>query len=182
MQLSIDGFVAGPNGEMDWMVWNWDEVLQQYVKDLTDPVDTILLGRVLAQGFIPHWAAAAAKPEAEYFEKKMHETHKVVFTKTLESNAWSHTDLAKGNLAEEIETLKSMPGGDIIVYGGGNFVSNLIQSGLIDEYHFFINPTILGSGMPIFQEVTDRSNLKLLHAKSFECGIVVLCYQKMLVR
>ena len=178
MQLSIDGFVAGPNSEMDWRVWNWDSDLLQYVKELTDPVDTILLGRVLAQGFIPHWAAAAAKPESEDFERKMHETHKVVFSKTLESNEWSNTDLAKGNLAEEIASLKSMPGKDIIVYGGGNFVSNLVKNGLIDDYHFFINPTILGSGMPIFQEVADKSSLKLVHAKSFECGIVVLCYQK----
>ena len=178
MQLSIDGFVAGPNGEMDWMVWNWDAALMQYVKALTDPVDTILLGRVLAQGFIPHWAAAAASPEAADFEHKMDQTHKVVFTKTLENNEWSNTDLAKGNLAEEIAALKRMSGKDIIVYGGSNFVSNLIKAGLIDEYHFFINPSILGRGMPIFQEAVDRSTLNLVHAKSFECGIAVLCYQK----
>lgn len=178
MQVSIDGFVAGPNGEMDWMVWNWDDALTQYVKELTTPVDTILLGRVLAQGFIPHWAAAAANPDAADFEQKMHETHKVVFTKTLENNEWSNTDLAKGNLAEEITTLKSLPGKDIIVYGGSNFVSNLIKNDLIDEYHFFINPMILGSGMPIFQAAADKNTLKLLHTKSFECGIAVLCYQK----
>ena len=177
MQVSIDGFVAGPNGEMDWMVWNWDEALLKYVIDLTAPVDTILLGRVLADGFIPHWAAEATKPEnAEAFAITMHETQKVVFTKTLKSHNWEHTQLATGDLAEEIAALKKQDGGDIIVYGGSNFVSNLIKEGLIDEYHFFINPSILGSGMPIFQGLEARRDMKLISTQAFDCGIVVMRY------
>lgn len=175
MQLSIDGYVAGPNGEMDWMVWNWDDKLAQYVQELTEPVDTILLGRVLAQGFIPHWAKAAQET-AEAFAEKMHKTHKVVFTKTLESHDWEHSSLATGKLVEEVANLKKQPGGDIIVYGGASFVSNLIKHGLIDEYHFFINPTMLGAGMPIFKNLEAKQAMKLLHAHAFECGIVVACY------
>jgi dihydrofolate reductase len=56
VQMTIDGYMAGPNGEMDWTVWNWDDNLIQYVGDLTEPVDCIVLGRKLAEGFIPHWA------------------------------------------------------------------------------------------------------------------------------
>lgn len=177
MQLSLDGFVAGPIGEMDWMVWNWDEALLKYVADLTEPVDCIVLGRVLAQGFIPHWDTLAANTEtAQDFEKKMSDTPKVVFTKTLESNEWSNTTLAKGNLVEEINALKNQSGQDIIAYGGANFVSDLIKHNLIDEYHLFINPTLLGNGMPIFKSLEDKLNLKLVESKGFECGIVVLHY------
>ncbi len=163
---------------MDWMVWNWDDALTQYVVDITEPVDTILLGRVLAQGFIPHWEAAATNPEtAEAFSIKMHETAKVVFTKTLEETPWLNAALAKGDLAEEIAQLKNRPGKDIIVYGGGNFVSNLIKHNLIDEYHLFVNPSMLGTGMPIFQGLDTRRTMNLLHATPFECGIVVMCYK-----
>lgn len=177
MQISIDGFVASPNGEMDWLVWNWDEALIKYVSDITEPVDCIVLGRVLAQGFIPHWASEAVNPDtSNAFALKMYETAKVVFTKTLESSDWTNTDLAKDDLVEEISRLKNQPGKDIIAYGGGNFVSNLIEHGLIDEFHFFINPVMLGGGMPIFQNLKDRQRLKLIHAKSFDCGIAVLCY------
>ncbi len=178
MQVSLDGFVAGLNGEMDWMVWNWDEALLNYVKVLTELVDCIVLGRVLAQGFISHWDALAANPEtAQDFERKMSNTPKVVFTKTLENNEWENTTLAKGNLVEEITALKNQSGQDIIAYGGGNFVSNLIKHNLIDEYHLFINPTILGNGMPIFKNLEDKLNLELVESKGFECGIVVLFYK-----
>ena len=179
MQVSIDGFVAGTNGEMDWMVWNWDEALLQYVIALTEPVDCILLGRVLAEGFIPHWAAAATNPEnTDTFANKMHETPKVVFSRTLKSHEWAHAELATGDLADEMARLKKQDGGDIIVYGGSNFVTNLIQEGLIDEYHFFVNPCILGSGMPIFQGLETRRDLKLVSARSFDSGIAVLCYKQ----
>ena len=179
MQVSIDGFAAGTQGEMDWMVWNWDDSLKNYVIDLTDSIDSILIGRKMADGFITHWAGVAANPSnPEYsFGKKMTDAYKVVFTKTLENSTWENTDLAKGDLETEINRLKNQSGKDIIVYGGGNIVSNLIKHGLIDEYHLFVNPTILGTGMPIFQDLEDRSKMKLISAKPFECGIVVLCYE-----
>jgi dihydrofolate reductase len=178
VQMSVDGFISGPNGEMDWMVWNWDDALKNYVIALTEPVDCILLGRKLAEGFIPHWSAASEiENEEQVFALKMSETHKVVFTKTLESADWSNTVLAKGNLADEINALKNQDGSDIIVYGGGAFVSSLINAGLIDEYHLFINPVILGSGMSIFQSLSAKQNLVLKQAQGFDCGITVLCYE-----
>ena len=178
MQLSVDGFVAGPNGEMDWMVWDWDDALKNYVNDLTSPIDCILLGRNLAQGFIPHWDGLAANPEtADDASRKFSSTQKIVFTRTMDAHAWQRTTLAKGKLAAEIQQLKSQPGGDIMVYGGGEFVSNLIREGLIDEYHFFINPSILGAGMPIFGGRISRLDLHLVHVKAFECGLVVQCYR-----
>jgi dihydrofolate reductase len=184
MQLSLDGFVAGAKGEMDWMVWDWDDELKEYVTSITTPVDCILLGRVLAEGFIPTWAglAATSKTPDEDGSRKMNDTPKVVFSKTLTNadvaNAhWQRTTLAQGELAEEIKRLKEQPGGDIIAYGGGTFVSNLIKHNLIDEYHLFVNPTALGRGMSIFGTLEHKFPLKLVRTQSFSCGIAVLCYK-----
>ena len=113
------------------------------------------------------------------FALKMHETPKVVFTKTLKSAGdWNQTTLTEGNLVGEIKRLKKQrKGGDIVVYGGSTFVSNLIQKGLIDEYHFFINPAIIGKGMPIFKKRTSIQALELVKSTAFECGIVVNVYK-----
>jgi dihydrofolate reductase len=176
-QMSVDGYMAGPNGEMDFAARNWDAELIEYVTELTMPIDCIVLGRKLAQGFIPHWAAVAADTaHPEYTAGvKFTETPKVVFTKTLEKSEWDNTVLAKGDIVEEISKLKKQNGSDIIAYGGSIFVTSLIQHGLIDELHLFINPTAIGRvGLPIFD---GKQDLRLVKASPFECGIVVLRYE-----
>ena len=174
IQMSIDGHIAGTNGKMDWMVWNWDEKLKEYVKELTDTVDCIILGRKLAQGFIPHWSSHPELEGAEFFNSAT----KVVFTGTLDKSEWENTVLAKDNLIQEIDKLKNQDGKDIIAYGGGTFVSSLIKYELIDEFHLFINPTIIGNGMTIFKDVTSNQNLILKKSIGFACGIAVLSYIK----
>lgn len=176
MQVSLDGFVAGPNNEMDWMTWNWDDKLKEYVKDITEPVDTIVLGRVLAEGFIPVWKERSADPSADAFTHKMVNELKVVFTKTLTENPWENTTLATGDLAAEINKLKAQPGGDIVAYGGARFASALIAANLIDEYHIFVNPVAIGKGKTIYNALDDKLILKLVKATQFDCGITVLCY------
>lgn len=178
VQMTVDGYIGGPNGEMDWLTFDWDDALKQYVEELTEPVDCIVLGRKLAQGFIPHWttvAAASDSPEAAA-GKKFTNTPKVVFTKTLDRSEWANTVLAKGDLVEEINNLKQQPGGDIIAYGGATFVSALIKYSLIDEYHLFINPVAIGNGMPIFKDLGSKQHLALVKSTAFDCGIVVLKY------
>lgn len=178
VQMTLDGYVAGPNGEMDWMALPWTADINAYVNDITTPVDTIVLGRKLAEGFIPYWAGVAADPENPETEsgKKFTDTHKVVFTKTLDKSEWPNTVLAKGNVVEEIKKLKQEEGNDIIAYGGANFVSSLIREGLIDEFHLFINPSAIGGGMSIFNELSGKKDLSLVKSTSFECGIVALHY------
>jgi dihydrofolate reductase len=188
VQMTIDGYIAGPAGEMDWMTLPWTEDINNYVDKITDPVDTILLGRKLAEGFIPYWASVAAdkdNPESAS-GKKFTETRKVVFSKTLkvsdpEAREWNNTVLAEGNLIEEITRLKKVSTGlqgndDLIAYGGASFVSALIKKGLIDEYHLFINPTAIGKGMTIFGEIERKIKLNLVDSVTFACGIVVLHY------
>jgi dihydrofolate reductase len=178
MQISVDGFVAGPNGEMDWMIFDWDDELKSYVSGITEPVDCILLGRKLAEGFIPHWIATAANPKtADAFAGKVVETPKVVFSKTLESVQWENTELVQGDSTQVITQLKQQSGQDLIVYGGGSFVSSLIKEKLIDEYNLFVNPVALGKGMTIFNDLENRQNLILVKSQVFDCGIVLLCYE-----
>lgn len=172
VQITIDGYIAGPNGEMDWLVFDWDKELNDYVTALSEQVDCIVLGRKLAEGFIPHWAA---HPELEGADK-MNKLRKVVFSKTLAQSQWDNTILAQGELVDEISSLKQQDGGDLIVYGGGDFVSNLIKHGLIDEYYLFINPMALGRGMPIFEKLDAQYPLLLMSSTAFACGIVVLHY------
>jgi len=178
VQMTVDGYIAGPNGEMDWMTSPWTEDVNAYVNEITDPVDTIILGRKLAEGFIPHWTAIAADPNHPEFSggKKFTDTPKIVFTKTLDTSAWNNTVLAKGSLVDEITKLKKQVGKDIIVYGGATFVTALIKHELIDEFHLFINPIAIGDGLTIFKELDGRQNLTLVKFNSFDCGIVVLNY------
>ncbi len=180
VQMSVDGFISGPNSEMDWLVWDWDDDLKEYVEEITEPVDCIVLGRKLAQGFIPHWSNVAANPDdPEYTSgKKFTDTNKIVFTKTLGWSEWDNTVLAKGDLADEISRLKKQDGSDIIAYGGATFVSALIKQGLIDEFNLFVNPVILGKGMTIFKELNDRQKLVLESSTAFPCGIVLIRYRK----
>ena len=179
VQMTVDGYIAGPNGEMDWITFNWDDELKNYVTALTEPVDCIILGRKLAQGFIPHWASVAANPDHEDHTAgvKFTDTSKVVFTKTLNKSEWDNTVLATGELVDEITKLKNQAGKDIIVYGGATFVSSLIKNGLIDEFHLFVNPTAIGTGMAIFKELDSKQPLTLVKSRSFDCGIVVLNYE-----
>ncbi len=175
IQISINGFIAGPNGEMDMFTWNWGEDIVKYVESLTEDVDTIVLGRKLAEGFIPYWKDVAQNDEnpEQASGKLFTDLQKVVFSKTIKTSIWDNTTVA-ADLINEIQSLKSQNGKDIIAYGGANFVSNLIQENLIDELHLFVNPTAMDVGLPIF---LNKTNLKLKHSLAFKCGIVVLCYE-----
>ena len=184
VNMSIDSYIAGPNGEMDWMVWNWDDKLKNYVYELNEPVDTILLGRKMTDGFVSYWSDVMTKPDdpssidrLHVFAKKMIETPKVVFTKTLKKSQWANTDIATGDLTDEISNLKSLKGKDMIVYGGASFDSSLIRAGLIDEFHLFINPVAIGKGMTIFKDLNEIQKFNLVKSVAFDCGIVELHYE-----
>lgn len=180
MQVTLDGYVCGPNDEMDFLVWNWDDELKKYTLGLVSPVDLIILGRKLAQGFIPAWKGMAEDPQSPEgeFSHEMNNMEKVVFTKTVTDHQWERTTLAKGDLVDEVMKLKNKPGGDIIAYGGVDFVANLVLHELIDEYYFFVNPVVIGKGRNIFKSLQKKIDLQLVEAVPFSCGISVLHYSK----
>jgi len=179
MQMTVDGFVAGPNGELDWMTFGSDDALSKRINELTDTSDTILLGRKMTDGFVDYWTSVLENPDSpEYsFAKKMVNTPKVVFSKTVKESKWANTTVANGDIVEEVENLKNKDGKDILVYGGASFVGSLIKNNLIDEYHFFVNPAVIGKGMTIFGEIEKTQKLKLVSSTSFECGETELFYE-----
>ena len=179
--MSVDGYIVGPNGEMEWMVGDWDDdKLKNRVFELTKSVDTIILGRKMTDGFVSYWSdVMMTKPDdpSYDFAKKMIETPKVVFTKTLEKSQWVNTSIATGDLTDEIMKLKSESGKDIVVYGGATFDSSLIKAGLIDEFHLFVNPVAIGSGMAIFKDINEIQKFTLVKSTPFDCGIIELLYE-----
>jgi dihydrofolate reductase len=179
VQMSIDGFVAGPSGELDWMTFSWDEKNREYVNALTDSSDTILLGRKMTDGFVNYWTSVLDNPESREFSfaQKMVNTPKIVFSKTITESRWANTIVENGELVEAVEKLKQKDGKDIIVYGGANFVSNLIKENLIDEFHLAINPAAIGRGLTIFGNLEDRLKLKLVQSTTFSNGKVVNHYE-----
>jgi dihydrofolate reductase len=182
VQMSVDGYIAGPNGEMDWMMmegWNSDYKYRNYVDELTQSIDTILLGRKMTSGFISYWSDVMSKPDnRDYmFAKKMIEIPKIVFSNTLDKSEWINTELSKGDLRTEITRIKNQHGRDIIVYGGASFDSSLIKEKLIDEFYLFINPVALGKGMSIFKDLNDVRKFTLIESIAFDYGIVLLHYE-----
>jgi dihydrofolate reductase len=179
VQMSVDGCIAGPNGEIDWMVGLLDDEHLNYVSKITESVDTILLGRKMTDVFISFWLDVMNKPDDPWnaFAKRMIEIPKVVFTKTLSKSEWINTDIATGNLIEEVSKIKSQSGRDILVYGGASFDSSLIKEKLIDEFYLFINPVAIGNGMTIFKDLNEIQKYSLIESKVFESGIVLLRYE-----
>ena len=179
MQMSLDGFVStGSNDEQLWVTWAWDEI-RTHVLKLLDSSDTILIGRKLAVDYIPYWLDVYTRPDDPMYPaaRGIVKAKKIIFTKTLEKSDWDNTWLAKGGLVDEVIKLKSQDGQDIIVYGGTSFVSALIREELIDEFHFFINPVVLGHGESVFSRLIDVRQLTLKHSIVYNCGIILLQYE-----
>lgn len=176
VQLTLDGFVAGPEGQLDWMTSAGDAAVLDLINELTDSSDTILMGRKMAPGFIGYWEHVVDNQgdSPEYpFAGKMVDLPKIVFSKTQQEMAGRNVSVENGDLVAAVNRLKAQPGKDLIVYGGAGFVSSLIENNLIDEYYFFVNPVAIGQGMRIFH---DRKHFELRWSRSFGNGEVVQHY------
>ena len=178
MSTTVDGFVGGKKGEMDWLEKNQDDkFIKLYQKDIINSVDTLIMGRKMTKVFISYWENIANnEPNNPGFEfaQKLVDIPKIVFSKKMKTVAGKNIKVENGDLVTIIKKLKKKKGKDILVYGGANFVSSLIKNNLIDEFNFFIHRTAIGNGLKIF---TDTTKLKLKNSKSFECGIVANQYK-----
>jgi dihydrofolate reductase len=182
VETSLDGFIAGPNGEMDWAFphvrtkENW-----QHVQDILDKVDTVLMSRVVYQEFKNYWPAVAHNPDSsesdKEFSKWLDKIPKIVFSKTLENLEWENARLVRGDVGMEIAILKQQQGKHLMMWGGAKFPQVLMQLGLIDEYWINVHPVALGRGKALFDGIEKRIPLKLLKSRAFESGVVGHCYQ-----
>src|SRR6267154_3163537 len=173
VQMTVDGFVAGPEGQLDWMTEHDEGVVARIVQ-ITDSSDTILLGRKMTDGFIKYWEAVPPESPEYVFARKMVDTPKVVFSRTLKRVEGKNVRVESGDLVQAIKALKGQRGKDIVVYGGAAFVSELMEHDLIDELNIFVNPVAIGRGMRIFK---DRKALRSTGSTGYPSGVVINTYQ-----
>jgi len=176
--MSLDGFVAGPNGEMDWI--KVDEEIFDHVGKRISEGDTALYGRITYQLMEGYWPTAADKPNASKHDiehsKWYSKVHKVVLSKTMKDSGLGYTTIISDNLSDRINEIKQQAGKDIFLFGSPTATHSLIQLNLIDGYWLFVNPIILGRGIPLFVDIKDKIKLKLLTTRTFASGVTELNY------
>lgn len=185
MHISLDGFVAGLNGEMDWI--KVDEEVFDYVGKRIGEGDIALYGRVTFDLMENYWPSAADKPTASKHDmehsKWYKEVHKVVISKTMKEAHLANTTIISDHLSDRLKEIKqSHPisgrngNEDILLFGSPTATHSLIQRNLIDGYWLFVNPIILGRGIPLFADIEGKINLKLITTRQFTCGVTELNY------
>jgi dihydrofolate reductase len=178
MHISLDGFVAGLNREMDWI--KADQEIFDYVGKRISEGDTALYGRVTYQMMENYWPTAGDKSTATKHDiehsKWYSKVHKFVLSKTMNEGGLTNTKIISNNFSDRINEIKQQPGEDILLFGSPTATHSLIQLNLIDGYWLFVNPIILGQGIPLFVDIKDKIKLKLLTTRQFTSGVTELNY------
>jgi dihydrofolate reductase len=179
MLVSVNGYYERGKWGLDWH--NVDEEFSAFALEQLESVDTLVLGRATYEGFAAYWPTAEAIADAPAIAEKMNGLPKVVFSNSLDRAEWSNTRVVSGEpgaMAEEIERLRREPGKDTIVFGSSDLAASLSEHGLIDEYRIMVNPIALADGKPLFEGMKADLPLKLLRARTFESGNVLLYYER----
>jgi dihydrofolate reductase len=180
MHTSLDGFVAGSNGEMNWI--KVDDEMFDFVKTMTDQADTALYGRVTYEMMQSYWPKAGEQPNASKHDKEhsswYNSVEKVVLSRTLQEAGLHNTIVIKDQLSDNINKLKQEGGKNILIFGSPGASQSLLNQGLIDEFWLFVNPIILGKGMPLFKDITGTTTLKLVESRTFASGVIALHYER----
>ena len=180
MQVSLDGFIEGENGDMSWIQKDdpelWDDLF-----DMLESVDLFLLGRIMYPDYRDYWKWALASEKASANEKKYanlaEKTAHMVFSNTLKDSGWANTRIIPGPVAEEVKKLKQEAGKSIQIVGGAKLAATLMNAGLVDEYRIILNPFVIGKGKSFFRQAGSKWKLKLQHADTLKSGAVILKYK-----
>ncbi|WP_033322078.1 dihydrofolate reductase family protein [Streptomyces yerevanensis] len=180
LSVSLDGYFAGPNGELDWHLV--DDEVHRYFNERIKPMGGFLHGRVMHQLMVDYWPTAdkdpsAAEPVRE-FAAIYRDMPKIVYSRTLEPGPadWN-TTVVREVVPEEVRALKEQPGGDLGV-GGAGIAAEFRRLDLIDEYLLYVVPVILGRGRPLFPEADVTTQLRLAETHTFGNGLVLLRYER----
>lgn len=178
MHISLDGFVAGPNGEMNWI--KADEELFHYAGKRISEGDTALYGRKTYEMMQSYWPTAGSKPNASKHDidhsKWYDKVHKIVLSTTMKDANLTSTTIISDNLSERINEIKQQEGKEILVFGSPTATHSLMQQNLVDGYWLFVNPIILGQGIPLFTGIKDKIKLQLLNTQPLNSGVIELNY------
>jgi dihydrofolate reductase len=180
MHVSLDGFVAGLNGEMDWIYT--DEELFDYGAQRISATDCALYGRKTYQMMEGYWTTAANQPNATKHDiehsRWYNNVAKVVLSKTLKGTGIPNTKVISDNLYAEITKLKQNSDKEILIFGSPTATHSLMAAELIDRYWLFVNPVLLGEGIPLFKDIKNKTALRLVTSHVFPSGVVCLHYDK----
>ena len=180
--VSLDGYTAGPGNDMSFVGESFNDEMGQYEDDIVSTGDTLVLGRVTYESFAGSWPYVPDKPDASEAEKayarKLNSMRKIVFSRSLGSAEWNNSVLLREIDPEAIKRWKQEDGKDMLIYGSASIVQQLTNLGLIDEYQLLVHPVVLGGGKPLLTNIGDKHRLKLVSAKPFSSGVVLLTYQR----
>ncbi|MDE3211965.1 MAG: dihydrofolate reductase family protein [Bacteroidota bacterium] len=178
MHISLDGFVAGPNGEMNWI--NVDEEIFEYVDNRISQTNSALYGRVTYEMMEGYWPNQGIDPDASRHDiahsRWYNQVHKVVLSESIKGKNIANTDIISDNLFERILEIKRQGSEEILIFGSPTATHSLMAQNLVDGYWLFVNPVILGRGIPLFSGTKERVKLKLLNSHQFGSGVVELNY------
>ena len=180
MHTSLDGYAAGTKGEMNWI--HVDEEIFDYAAERTNEADTALYGRVTYEMMESYWPTAGDKPKASKHDKK-HSTwynavNKVILSKSIQGQKLKNTIIISDNIESQIQNVKQKEGKEIIIFGSPSAAHSLMQFDLIDDYWLFVNPVLLGNGIPVFGNIQEITKLKLIASHAFSSGVVCLHYER----
>jgi dihydrofolate reductase len=178
MHISLDGFVAGPNGEMNWI--KVDEEIFDHVGKRVGKTGAALYGRKTYEMMEGYWPNAGKEPDASKHDidhsKWYNQAHKIVLSKNMSGANLPNTTIIRGNLADSLNKITRQEGSEILVFGSPTATHALIQENLIDGYWLFVNPIVLGQGIPLFKAIQDKIKLKLESTHQFTSGVTELSY------
>jgi dihydrofolate reductase len=177
--VSLDGFIEGPQRELDWFE-DGDPEFERYCDEMLDSVGLALYGRRSYELMLQYWPNAEKNPQSAAdlrFARKMNALPKLVLSRTLETAEWNNTTILKGDVGERIRELKRTPGKPIVAWAGAGLVRTLAELDLIDEYRLIVHPVLLGSGTSLFQGIEGRRKLRLVGTTQLGQRLVVLCYE-----
>jgi len=175
MMTSLDGYMAGPDGDISWHVVG--EEFNEFAIRQLQSVDTLLFGRVTYDLMASYWPTPAALTDDPVVTEIMNTTPKIVFSRTLEKADWQNTRLVKGDAADEVAKLKEQLGKDMIVFGSSDLSAALLNRGLLDEIRVMVNPVLLGGGKSVFGGIDAAIKLTLLDTRRFSSGTVLHSYK-----
>jgi dihydrofolate reductase len=178
MSVSIDGFMEGPNREIDWHMV--DEELHTHFNEQLGAMSAFLDGRVTYELMAGFWPKADADPSATAptveFARIWRDMPKIVYSTTLDRADWN-TTIVRAVIPEEVNELKARPGGDMVL-GGADLAATFMRHDLVDEYRLYVHPIVVGQGRPMFQPFDTKRPLHLAETRSFSNGVVLLRYQR----
>jgi len=181
MNVSVDGFMAAPGGELDWHFEKWTSEMAETLCEQLSKADTIMLGGHTYSAMAAYWPRTGMNydyPREDIaFAEMMNNYQKVVFSQTLTRLYWNNSRLVKKNTRDEVVKLKESAGKDIIIFGSATLVSSLINLGLIDEYILWVHPIVLNGGTPLFPAAPGKLAMQLVKVKKFHSGVIVLYYK-----